>query len=249
MNSDEVPRDELLEHSGITRCVAWSSNESHLASGHVGGGVWIWDSESGAPIDRVLKTQSKSVEYLAWSPDDSRLAYVNLNDRVSAWEVATGKQIMEEIQNGERVVSTAWSPDGSLLAWGLEDSTVLVWYVHKNVLRTFRRMVRNDENYRSIRGVLRWSADGKQLTSCDLYDMSRMCTWDVTTGATITTAEENFFEKQKRITAEDASIFCHVEGHETRLATFEASNFAYSPSGQYIAVAHHSGLGLCKLVE
>jgi serine/threonine protein kinase/WD40 repeat protein len=106
--------------AGFT-CLAWAPDAVHLATGHVGGEVGLWD----VPAGRKLRTQKADgdVRSVSWSPDGKRLVAGTDKDQTFVWETASGK-LLHQKKLGAVV---ACSPDGQTLATCNDAGRVQLW--------------------------------------------------------------------------------------------------------------------------
>jgi WD40 repeat protein len=73
--------------------VAWSPNDSYLASGSLDGTVQVWDAKPGRT--RVTyRGHSASVWAISWSPDGTYLASTSKDRTVQVWEAMTSKLLL-----------------------------------------------------------------------------------------------------------------------------------------------------------
>lgn len=70
-------------------CLAYSPDDSRLATGDRAGRICIWDRASGN-LEFTLSGHATSVRTIAYSPDGSRLATVSYDDTVQIWDAGTG---------------------------------------------------------------------------------------------------------------------------------------------------------------
>lgn len=87
-------------------------------------------------VSNLLAAGDSTAMVLAFAPDGKVLAAASGDKpmRVSLWEVATGKKIVDLGGGAQgRVESLAFAPDGKVLVAGMLDSTALVWDVPANI--------------------------------------------------------------------------------------------------------------------
>jgi WD40 repeat protein len=127
--------------------LAFSPDETRLASRIWGGRLIIWDLTTGEHL-LTLEDEGGSGGGVAWSPDGMIVASGWGDGRITLWDVKTGRQLRKlegqsgqgsEMLYGQASIDTglpikddtrglAWSPDGSTLFSGTS-SGVIVWDV------------------------------------------------------------------------------------------------------------------------
>lgn len=85
----------LRGHKDAVRCLSYSPDGRHLASGSEDGTVRLWDLANGGISVAVLKHGS-SVEALTFSPEDSTLITGNAEGELSKWAASLNRQNVEE---------------------------------------------------------------------------------------------------------------------------------------------------------
>ena len=102
-------------HVGPVYTVAFSPDDTYLASGGADGTVRIWDLATGQA--QILAGHTDYVNTVAWSPDGTRLASGSRDISVRVWDVASGETIDTLVTDGP-VYDLAWLPDGAALIYG-----------------------------------------------------------------------------------------------------------------------------------
>lgn len=120
--------DTLSEHEGAVTVVAWSDDDSRLASGGIDGAVNLWDvaSKDSWPISRQYG-HIERVSCLAFSPDGRFLASGGREGTVQIWHGKDGMLLATLDGHSEEVTSIAWSPDSTQLMTGSLDKAVCIW--------------------------------------------------------------------------------------------------------------------------
>ena len=153
--------------------VAFSPDETQLASGSEDHGIRLWDVNTGREIRRFAG-RIDEVHSVAFSPDGSQLASGSEDHGIRLWDVNTGREIRRFAGRIDEVHSVAFSPDGSQLASGSEDHGIRLWDV--NTGREIRRFAGHIDEVHSVA----FSPDGSQLASGSEDHGIRL--WDVNTG-------------------------------------------------------------------
>ncbi|MCP4548013.1 MAG: NACHT domain-containing protein, partial [bacterium] len=185
VDADALPNDQLfgaaLPHPEVTlswvatsspcNAVAWSPNQTLLATGHADGSVRIWEFVTGDEVRRFVEHQS-GVLSVAYSPDGQSLASGS-GKTVRIWDLATGREQRELEGHHSAVLSVAYSPDGQTLASGSDDKTVWIWDLATGCVQ--RRL----EGHHSAVLSVAYSPDGQTLASGS-DDTVRI--WDLASG-------------------------------------------------------------------
>jgi WD40 repeat protein len=172
----------LSGHSKIVSGLAFSADDTLLASGSDDGTVMVWDVASRKPLatfrDGVI--HDKRVHFTA----DKHLLLSEASDdpeSVKLWDLTTKKErplpLTDEDRENARVF--AISPDGHFLAGGFRNGTDRLWDL------TAGREVRQFKHAPPPRGsssmALAFSPDSRILAS-GLFHHGAIALWDVATG-------------------------------------------------------------------
>src|SRR5258708_16070614 len=124
--------DTYHGHADEIFSVAWSPDETRIASASNDGTVQVWDATSGTHVLTVSGTATRGApapwNAVAWSPDGKRIA-IGGNGPAQVLDATTGQIIAYYGYHGGIVHAAAWSPDGTYLAIGDSDFSVPVWNV------------------------------------------------------------------------------------------------------------------------
>jgi WD40 repeat protein len=116
---------KTIETPNQANRVAYSPDGAHLA---IGGGTQIEVYEAkNALLLHSMKAQCLSISGLAFSPDGTILVSVGADNRVTLWDVVTGRRRASFEDHTDWVWSAAFSPDGQTLATGSLDGSVRLW--------------------------------------------------------------------------------------------------------------------------
>ena len=160
-------------HTGGVMSVAWSADNTRLASAGSDGSVRIWDAGTGEQLHH-LSAHTGSVRSVAWSADNTRLASAGDDGSVRIWDAGTGEQLHHLSAHTGSVMSVAWSADNTRLASAGDDGSVRIWDAG-----TGEQLHHLSAHTGSVRSVA-WSADNTRLASAG-YDGS-VRIWDAGTG-------------------------------------------------------------------
>lgn len=97
----------------------------------VGNDLKLWDTRSGQPIDTLFDDATVGVS-AAFSPDGKRIVSVDRDDRLRAWDAATGEAIGRPIEKGEMaggISSVVFSPNGNRLVLNGSAGAPRLWEI------------------------------------------------------------------------------------------------------------------------
>jgi RNA polymerase sigma factor (sigma-70 family) len=166
--------------NGAVLQVVFSPDGKVLASTSSSGGpTWLWDTTTGKALHR-LTTQD---EIAAFSPDGKILASAGHGERVTLWDLATGKEqgtlpLPPPTPVMHHLICLAFSPDGKILAAGGDERPVVLLDV------ATRKELHRLPTVRAE--VLLFAPDGKTLVT-SANGAFRL--WDVATGEELHTRE------------------------------------------------------------
>jgi WD40 repeat protein len=100
-----------------TRCahVAFSPDGRTLAGAMIGGGVFLWDAQTGDER-RVMTAHPGGARRAVFSPDGRTLASCGWDETAAVWNVSDGSLRYRTEKLGLSVSDVAFTPDGKLLA-------------------------------------------------------------------------------------------------------------------------------------
>jgi RNA polymerase sigma factor (sigma-70 family) len=165
-------RVTLVEPKPI-RCVAFSRDGKHLATGDFSNIAQLRDPKTGA-VRHVLSGHKGTVNSLAFTPDSKTLLTASFDRTVMVWNVADGKSTQTIEAHTDAVLAVAVSRDGKTLVTGSRDKTAKVWDLPGGKLR---HTLEGHDNW--IEGVA-VSLDDKIIATGSLDRVIRL--WDAATG-------------------------------------------------------------------
>ncbi|RMX49932.1 hypothetical protein pdam_00018431 [Pocillopora damicornis] len=108
----------LRGHSGDVLDLAWSPDDSFLASGSVDNTITIWNAQRFPDVVTVLKGHSGMVKGITWDPVGKYLASQSDDKTLKVWRTSDWQQESEvtepfaECSGTTHVLRLSWSPDG-----------------------------------------------------------------------------------------------------------------------------------------
>lgn len=140
---------QLAGHHGIVTSVAWSPDDTLLASGSGNSGsgeIFVWNAHSGECI-HALEGLPRVVSALTWVPSGNIVVSGDGDGKLRWWNVQNGECVREQEAHQGMVKALKVSPDGSLLASCGEDGTIMLWNVQSG---GHRRTLRRDRPYERL---------------------------------------------------------------------------------------------------
>jgi WD40 repeat protein/tRNA A-37 threonylcarbamoyl transferase component Bud32 len=234
----------LTGHASPVSQVAFSHDGRHLASGDYYYGMLLWRIRADTPVSRqFLRSNNTPV---ALSPDGKILAYVDDGNRITLWNIATGKAVTTLTApeythtSPPPSVFLSFSADGKTLASMAQD-TIILWDIatgkrigqplqDRTLSRNrgiFDHLVFSSKDPRilaSSQSVLAFSPNGRVLAFSGVATL-----WDITTG----------FGQQLPVPPEGTVILWNVkEGKKIdQFPTSGIAGMAFSPDGHILATS------------
>ena len=142
------------DQSDTIRTVAWSSDNSKIASGSADSTIAIVDAKT-YQILLSLQGHKKGVCYLQWKPDDSQLASTSEDGTVRIWNAMTG-QILRVLSVESRQLK--WHPTHNILAVVSDSATSITFWNTKT-----GELIKEIESDIGLIFDLDWHPDGTSL--------------------------------------------------------------------------------------
>jgi WD40 repeat protein len=148
--------------------VAWSPDNTRIASGSDDYTVQVWDATTGGHAFPYTGHTDR-VQAVAWSPDGTRIASGSADKTVQVWIPSrSAGETLHYSGHTDSVEAIAWSSDGQHLASGSVDKTVRVWdlsssgnpYVFQNHTNEVYTVARSPGGF-----PWPWSHEGQRLAS------------------------------------------------------------------------------------
>ena len=171
-------------HPGQVNALAFSTDGKILASGGFATPViQLWDLETGSKLSTLklserYKAIYKSITTLTFSEDNTRLISLDKLDKITHWDVATGKRLVNRSRKVNFYDVVTVSQDGTTFATGNQQGKIYLWdSTTGGQLASFRGHAQLWASVKSILGwadqppqgeevrALAFSSDGKMLAS------------------------------------------------------------------------------------
>merc|ERR1712218_638302 len=246
----ETPHFECKGHPGWVLAVAWSPNETRVASGDKSGRIIIWDPKTGKQVGTTMARHTKFITALAWEPlhlngSCRRLASASNDGDVIIWDTVLGKCLMSLTSHTMSVKCLKWGGSG-LIYSASQDRTIKVWRTTDGALcRTLQghghwvNVLALNTDY-----VIRTGAfdpkdakivhDDKELSSQELLEKSEQRYNEVmkTVGEEILVSGSDDFTMFLWRPGKEKTSFARLTGHQQLV-----NDVQFSPDGRLIASA------------
>jgi WD40 repeat protein len=167
-------------HTGWVRSVAFSSDETMIASGSEDMTVRLWDVNTGQCL-KILRGHTDGVTSVDFSTDTNTLVTASHDKTIKLWDIITGQCFKTLKGHEQRVWRTIFSPDGTMIASGSEDQTLRLWDVNSGQCLKILRCPKDAVD------SIAFSPDGTMIASGGDDQIVRL--WDVNTGQCLKTFE------------------------------------------------------------
>jgi hypothetical protein len=122
----------LSGHRAKVRSVTVSPADGTIASGSYDGEIRLWDGRTGRALRVLANNHGGTVGALAFTPDGRRLVATcidNCGNRYGGrvFEVASGRELVSNLEHDNIVAAVGIHPDGRLAATGGFNGEVRVW--------------------------------------------------------------------------------------------------------------------------
>lgn len=108
-------------------CIDYAPNNAAIATGHEGGGVFLFDTVAGK-LKHSLHHLS-TVRGVSFSPTSELLAVVGDSKAVTLYDARSGEQIASIQGHSNIITCVDWTSSGELLVTGSIDGRIKVWNV------------------------------------------------------------------------------------------------------------------------
>ncbi|MGH7494694.1 MAG: hypothetical protein ACREOO_20170 [bacterium] len=168
----------LSAHLGRVSAMAFSPDESILASGGADHTVRLWNLSSNQLL-LTLKEHEDTIVDLVFSHDSQILASVDKRGGVKLWDVKHGRCYVTVMEPGNPIQCLCFSPDDTILAIGGYNRQATLWDTHDgSLIQTFAA-------HKSSVDTVVFSHDGRLLATGSPDNSAIL--WDLTRGAILQT--------------------------------------------------------------
>ncbi|MDJ0706991.1 MAG: FHA domain-containing protein [Leptolyngbyaceae cyanobacterium MO_188.B28] len=145
-------------HKSPVQGMAFSPDNTRLASGGADTTIRLWDLEAGREIGQ-LAGHLLGVNTVAFSPNRLFLASGGEDQAIKFWDLKTGQEVSQLVGHQSAVKALAFSPTSQILASGGADNAIKLWD-----LRT-REVISTLNGSQLAVNALAFSPDGLTLAS------------------------------------------------------------------------------------
>jgi WD40 repeat protein len=156
---------------GEVRAISVSPDRRFMASAGLGG-LFLWDFQSGALIERL--EVDWSVSAVAFSPD-SKVLLAACKTMILSWNAETGAHIRNYVGHTGEINRIQFSADGETFVSASSDNTARVWSVATGT------EIHSVKTPRAPIVDVAISPDGKRLVTIDTFLTNCVKLWDVAT--------------------------------------------------------------------
>jgi WD40 repeat protein len=249
VNEQEI-NPPLTVNQSQAWAVAYSPDNSTVATGSANGTVTLWDADAFRQVGGYMNTRTQPTG-VAYSPSGKMIATADANGTLQLWDVASHQQIGPSVIADKRKIwNTAFSPDGKLLATAGDDGSARIWSIATRSQLGPPMTIKGQTVF-----SVAFSPNGKLLASGGTDDNARI--WDVAThqevGKPLNTGDAVIhlaFSPNGRILAtgtyEGTDELWNVANHRL-IATLTTNGglfgpLAFSPNGKIIATSSQEGV-------
>src|SRR5439155_6886486 len=163
--------------------VAFSPRKLVLAAGQYNGEVRLWNAVTGLEERRLESAERKRILALRFDAEGTRLCAAG-ETGFAAWDLTTGKRLVEQKWPGGPAVAAAVRPDGQAVALATAEGRVLIW----NVAAGKKELTLEAPGGNVACDALAFSPDGDRVAGGT--SGGTVFVWDAATGKPLATLEE-----------------------------------------------------------
>jgi WD40 repeat protein len=108
-----INAQQIIEANEGVRRIAWSPDQTMLATANPDGKIFIWDTEG--QLRYTFSAQDDGAISVAWSPDSRFIASGGQDAMIRVWDIEQEQLIAEIEAFQDGVFNLAWQPTGDIL--------------------------------------------------------------------------------------------------------------------------------------
>lgn len=149
--------------SGVTKClhliydIAWSPDDSRVASAHYDGKVRIW--RDGRLLHEITADSKASAYDVDWSPDSQFLVSASYREGVRLWDLSSAEPRLLSTLNDAPAVAAGWHRNGETIATQLHEGARVE--IYQSVSGDWQ--LTNQSTAGGSYHALSWSPDGTEF--------------------------------------------------------------------------------------
>ena len=177
-----APYEELAQHEGPVRTLAFSPDGGQLVSGGQDNVLRVWDLAANQEL-AVLRGHASHVRDCVFSPDGKTLLSAGRDQQIKLWQPdASGESLVlgsgEDAKQTDAVLAARYSRDGKMIVTASRDRTAMLWDAQTQAPIQFFA-----EGHDFLASSAVFSEDGTRLVTGAGDGTARV--WDVATGTEI----------------------------------------------------------------
>ncbi|MEM9004378.1 MAG: NB-ARC domain-containing protein [Cyanobacteria bacterium P01_F01_bin.86] len=169
----DLAKSLFTQRFGGILSVAFSPDQTQLATADTNGDICLWQVANGQPLMR-LQGHTNWVLSVMFSPNGDRLVSGSLDRTLRIWNLQDGNCLKVLEGHTDAIWSVAFSPTGDILASGSFDYTIRLWDAQEGSCRS---VLKGHEN--SVRSVA-FAPQGDRLASSSADLTVKL--WEIETG-------------------------------------------------------------------
>lgn len=164
---------DLNQRNGDLRMytVCYAPEGDLIATAHMDGEVWVWQSNNMQPLMRIPVGGSFVYGAMSFSPDGLWLATGTSGGKVRLWDPLTGQQVWDRGAHEHYVYTVAFGRDNRTIVSGADDGVCYLWdlqpaemHPHRGDLTKLWDDLAGENSataYQAMWGFLEWSESSK----------------------------------------------------------------------------------------